>query len=73
MCHDNEDSYNIITQLIYSLLSTTIIIVSGVAKECVAMVVRPLLKKHGLDVSLTKNYSSVSHLSFLSKLLDKVV
>ena len=31
-------------------------------------VVRPLLKKHGLDVSQIKNYRPVSNLPFLSKL-----
>jgi len=36
-------------------------------------VVRPLLKKSGLDAVDLKNYRSVSNLSFLSKLLEKVV
>ena len=36
-------------------------------------VVRPLLKKSGLDASEMKNYRPVSKLSFLSKLLEKVV
>jgi len=36
-------------------------------------VVRPLLKKRGLDVSQLKNYRPVSNLSFLSKLLERVV
>ena len=36
-------------------------------------VVRPLLKKSGLDSSLLKNYRPVSTLSFLSKLLERVV
>ena len=35
--------------------------------------VRPHLKKHGLDSVDTKNYRPVSNLSFLSKLLEKVV
>ena len=35
--------------------------------------VRPLLKKRGLDVSQLKNYRPVSNLSFLSKLLERVV
>jgi len=36
-------------------------------------VVRPLLKKSGLDTAEMKNYRPVSNLSFLSKLLEKVV
>ena len=36
-------------------------------------VVRPLLKKSGLDTSKMKSYRPVSNLSFLSKLLEKVV
>ena len=36
-------------------------------------VVRPLLKKTGLDSSELKNYRPVSTLSFLSKLLERVV
>ena len=36
-------------------------------------VVHPLLMKSGLDASELKNYRSVSNLSFLSKLLEKVV
>jgi len=36
-------------------------------------IVRPLLKKIGLDASDLKNYRPVSNLSFLSKLLESVV
>ena len=36
-------------------------------------VVRPLLKKTGLDASELKNYRPISNLPFLSKLLEKVV
>jgi len=36
-------------------------------------VVRPLLKKAGSDTSHRKNYRPVSNLSFLSKLLERVV
>ena len=36
-------------------------------------VVRPLLKKTGLDASQLKNYRPVSNLSFLSKLLERAV
>jgi len=36
-------------------------------------IVRPLLKKSGLDANDLKNYRPVSNLSFLSKLLERVV
>lgn len=36
-------------------------------------VVRPLLKKNGLDASQKQNYRPVSNLSFLSKLLERIV
>ena len=36
-------------------------------------VVRPLLKKNGLDDSVLKNFRPVSNLSFISKLLEKIV
>lgn len=35
--------------------------------------VRPLLKKQGLDTDILKNYRPVSNLPFLSKVLEKVV
>ena len=34
---------------------------------------RPLLKKPGLDKEVLKNYRPVSNLSFISKVLEKVV
>ena len=36
-------------------------------------IVCPLLKKHNLGANELKNYRSVSNLSFLSKLLEKVI
>jgi len=39
---------------------------------CFPAVICPLLKKNGLDSSHLKNYRSVSNLSFLSKLLERV-
>ena len=35
--------------------------------------IRPLLKKSGLDKEVLKNYRPVSNLSFISKVLEKVV
>ena len=40
---------------------------------CKAAVVKPLLKKAGLDQNNLKNYRPVSNLSFLSKVIEKVV
>jgi len=36
-------------------------------------VIRPLLKKSGLDAGEMKNFRPVSNLAFLSKLLERVV
>ena len=36
-------------------------------------IVTPLLKKSNLDASLLKSYRPISNLTFLSKLLDKVI
>jgi len=36
-------------------------------------VLRPLLKKPGLDSEVLKNYRPISNLPFLSKLIEKVV
>ena len=36
-------------------------------------VIKPLLKKHGLDKEVMKNYRPVSNLPFISKLLEKAV
>ena len=38
-----------------------------------AAIIRPLLKKPGLDKEILKNYRPVSNLPFLSKILEKVV
>ena len=35
--------------------------------------IRPLIKKHGLDQNVMKNYRPVSNLPFISKVLEKVV
>ena len=47
---------------------------SGFVPDCFKnSLVRPLLKKHNLDPEVLKNYRPVSNLSFLSKLLEKIV
>ena len=40
---------------------------------CKSALVRPLIKKSGLDRNQLKNYRPVSNITFLSKLLEKVV
>ena len=57
-----------ITDIINSSLSSGI--VPDIFKSAI---VRPLLKKHNLDKNDLKNYRPVSNLSFLSKLLEKIV
>ena len=38
-----------------------------------SVIVLPLIKKPGLDPQVFKNYRPVSNLSFLSKLIEKVI
>lgn len=57
-----------ITDIINSSLST-----GTVPDSFKSAIVRPLLKKHNLDPNELKNYRPVSNLSFLSKLLEKIV
>ena len=35
--------------------------------------IKPLIKKHGLDHEVLKNYRPVSNLSFVSKILERVI
>ena len=35
--------------------------------------IRPLLKKTGLDSDILKNYRPVSNLTFISKVIEKVI
>jgi len=49
-------------------------LISGVVPlDFKSAIVRPLLKKTGLDTENLKNYRPVSNLAFLSKILEKVV
>ena len=63
-----ENLVPVITKIVnYSLLS-------GSVPQCFKQaLVRPLLKKPSLDQNMLKNYRPVSNLSFLSKLLERVV
>ena len=41
--------------------------------SCKSFIVIPLIKKPGLDREMLKNYRPVSNLSFLSKVIEKVI
>ena len=41
--------------------------------SCKSSIVTPLIKKPGLDAEILKNYRPVSNLSFLSKVIEKVI
>ena len=43
------------------------------AKSLKTALIRPLLKKTGLDSDILKNYRPVSNLTFISKVIEKVV
>ena len=58
----------VITRIINASLS------SGVVPQvCKKAVIHPTLKKSGLDQEILKNYRPISNLSFLGKLLERVV
>ena len=56
-----------------SLLFNKLLASGCYSSEVKKAVVRPLLKKHGLDVSQMNNYRQVLNLLYLSKLLERVV
>jgi len=56
-----------------SLLFNKLLASGRYPSEVKKAVVRPLLKKHGLDVSQMNNYRPVLNLLYLSKLLERVV
>ena len=57
-----------IVHIIYFCLS-----ISVFSSSCKSAVVLPLIKKTGLDPQVFKNYKPISNLSFLSKLIEKVI
>ena len=57
-----------ITSFINSSLET-----GFVPSDLKVSIIRPLLKKDGLDSQKLKNYRPVANLSFMSKILEKVV
>ena len=38
-----------------------------------SVIIRPLIKKQGLDSEILKNYRSVANLSFISKIMEKAI
>ena len=63
-----EEIVPVITNIVNLSLSC-----SKVPKSMKCAIVRPLLKKMSLDLNLYKNYRPVSNLSFLSKIIEKLV
>ena len=57
-----------ITHMINLCISTSVF-----PSSCKSAIVLPLIKKPGLDPQVLKNYMPVSNLSFLSKLIEKVI
>ena len=46
---------------------------TGVFPTCKLSIVIPLIKKTGLDCEVLKNYRPVSNLSFLTKIIEKII
>ena len=46
---------------------------SMIPKSLITALIRPLLKKTGLDCDILKNYRPVSNLTFISKVIEKVI
>ena len=46
---------------------------SIIHKSLKTALIRPLLKKTGLDSDILKNYRPVSNLTFISKVIEKVI
>ena len=57
-----------ITHIINLSISTSVF-----PSSCKSAIVLPLIKKSGLDPQVLKNYRPVSNLSFLSKVIEKVI
>ena len=41
--------------------------------SCKSAIISPLIKKQGLDSEILKNYRPVANLSFISKIIEKVI
>ena len=58
----------LIADLVNSSLATGVF-----PPELKSAIIKPLLKKPGLDIDVLKNFRPVSNLSFISKVIEKVV
>ena len=63
-----DELFPIVTSIVNASLNHAIVPLS-----LKTALIRPLLKKSGLDKEVLKNYRPVSNLSFISKVLEKVV
>ena len=68
-----KEVYRLLSPFFITLLCNKSLTTGCFPSEFRQAVVRPLLRKSGLDSNLLKNYRPVSTLSFLSKLLERVV
>ena len=67
-----KDNITVLTPFLTSLFISSLL--SGIVPESFkSAFVKPLLKKIGLDHNISKNYRPVSNLSFLSKVLERIV
>ena len=57
----------------FSHLTSIISIILHIINLCKSFIMLPLIKKTGLDQGILKNYRPVSNLSFLSKVIEKVI
>ena len=63
---------DVLVPVIAKIINTSL--TTGIVTDCFkSAVVKPLLKKPGLDVNALKNVRPVSYLPFLSKILENVV
>ena len=57
-----------ITDIVYTLLRDSLML-----NSLIATLIRPLLKKTGLDSDILKNYRPISNLTFIAKVIERVV
>jgi len=67
-----KSSVDVIIPFVVNLVNSSL--VSGIVPQCFKQaIIRPLLKKTDLDFNILSNFRPVSNLSFISKVLEKVV
>ena len=70
--HLSPNSTYILVPVINRIINTSL--TTGIVPDCFkSAIVKPLLKKRGLDVNEQENFRPVSNLPFLSKILEKIV